>query len=352
MQDQEGYMRFSFLYSLKISSNFAAMEKIKFLIIRFSSIGDIVLTTPVVRNLKQQCEGAEIHYVTKKEYVYLLEHNPYIDKIHTLDKSLSALAEELRKEYFLYIIDLHNNLRTFRLKNKLRTSSFAFNKLNKEKWLMVNFKKNKLPDIHIVDRYMKTISFFIDENDMQGLDYFIPAKDEFDINKLPESHRNGYIAFAIGGQHFTKRMPESKIQSVCKLLKLPIVLLGDKNDAITAKEIEKNIGKKIYNACGKYNLNQSASLVKQSKLLITHDTGLMHIAAAFKKRIVSIWGNTIPEFGMYPYLSDKDSAIVQVENLKCRPCSKIGFKKCPKKHFKCMNNIDEGKLAELCNSKI
>ncbi len=323
------------------------MELVKFLIIRFSSIGDIVLTTPVVRNLKQQCEGAEIHYLTKLQYADLLRSNPYIDKIHTLDKSLSEVVAKLKDEHFHYVIDLHNNLRTLRVKNRLRTVSFSFNKLNKEKWMIVNLKINKLPDIHIVDRYMKTISYFIDENDMKGLDYFIPDADIVDINELPVSHRAGYIAFAIGAQHFTKRLLINKITAICKLANMPVILMGDKNDAIVGDEIAKQLGAKIYNACGKYNLNQSASIVEQSKLVISHDTGLMHIAAAFKKKIISIWGNTIPQFGMYPYLSDKKSAIVEVKNLKCRPCSKIGFNKCPKKHFKCMNNIDENEIRDF-----
>ena len=118
---------------------------------------------------------------------------------------------------------------------------------------------------------------------------------------------------------------------------------------IVAEKVVDEVGGKIYNACGKYNLNQSASLVKQAELLITHDTGLMHIAAAFKKKIISVWGNTIPEFGMYPYLPDKNSQIFEIDNLKCRPCSKIGYNKCPKDHFKCMNDIDEDKISELVN---
>ncbi len=326
------------------------MEIIKFLIIRFSSIGDIVLTTPVVRNLKEQCEGAEVHYLTKKQYQGILEHNPYIDKIHVLEGSLSELAIGLRQEHFHYVIDLHNNLRTSRVKLKLHTTSFKFNKLNKEKWLMVNFKKNTLPAIHIVDRYLKTVDFFIDKNDMKGLDFFIPEEDEVDLKNLPKTHQNSYIAFAIGAQHATKRLPDEKIISICKKINQPIILLGDKNDAVVAEKVVSAIGENIYNACGKYNLNQSASLVKQAQLVISHDTGLMHIAAAFKKQIISIWGNTIPEFGMYPYLSHEKSEILEVKDLKCRPCTKIGFGKCPKKHFKCMNDIDEERIVEICRS--
>ncbi len=325
------------------------MDIVKFLIIRFSSIGDIVLTTPVVRNLKEQCEGAEVHYLTKKQYKGILEHNPYVDKIHTLDRSLNELILELRNEHFHYVIDLHNNLRTSRVKLKLHTISFKFDKLNKEKWLMVNFKKNKLPDIHIVDRYLKTVDYFIDKNDVRGLDFFIPEEDEVKLTTLPKSHQNGYIAFAIGAQHATKRLPDEKITSICKKINQPIIILGDNNDAIVAEKVADVVGENIFNACGKFNLNQSASLVEQARLVISHDTGLMHIAAAFKKQIISIWGNTIPEFGMYPYLSHEKSEIIEVKDLKCRPCTKIGFGKCPKKHFKCMNDIDEERIVAICN---
>lgn len=327
------------------------MEIVKFLIIRFSSIGDIVLTTPVVRNLKQQCDGAEVHYLTKKKYKGILEHNPYVDKIHMLDDNFNDLILELRKEHFHYVIDLHNNLRTARVKLKLHTISFKFNKLNKEKWLMVNFKKNNLPDLHIVDRYLNTVDFFIEKNDLQGLDFFIPDEDEVSLTTLPQTHQNGYIAFAIGAQHATKRLPDEKIVSICRKINQPIILLGDKNDAAVAEKVHADVGENIYNACGKYNLNQSASLVKQAKIVISHDTGLMHIAAAFKKQIISVWGNTIPEFGMYPYLSGEKSEIIEVKKLNCRPCSKIGFNKCPKKHFKCMNDIDEERIVEIAESQ-
>jgi len=320
---------------------------VKFLIIRFSSIGDIVLTTPVVRNLKQQVDGAEVHYLTKKQYAGILETNPFVDKVHILDESFTELIPKLRAEYYHYIIDLHKNLRTLRVKSALRNASFSFNKINWEKWLIVNLKVNKLPELHIVDRYLETIKVFIEKNDLKGLDYFIPEKDELSITSLPANFQNGYIAFAIGAQHATKKLPTEKVISLCKKINNPIILLGDKNDSNIAEKVVEEVGDKIYNACGKFNLNQSASLVKQAELLITHDTGLMHIAAAFKKKIISVWGNTIPEFGMYPYLAGKGSEIIEVKGLDCRPCTKIGFNKCPKKHFKCMNDIDEEKIIKF-----
>lgn len=311
--------------------------KKKFLILRFSSIGDIVLTTPVVRCLKQQYTGAEIHYATKKQYKGILENNPYIDKLHLLENSDKQLIKQLKEESFDYVIDLHNNLRTFRIKLHLGVKSYSFNKLNFEKWLLVNFKINKLPEKHIVDRYLETLEAFEIINDNKGLDYFIPEKDIVEIKTLDLEPKN-YISFAIGGQHNTKKLPTEKIIEICQNQTQKVVLLGGKEDEKAGSEIQEKLGNRVINACGKYNLNQSASIVVQGNLLITHDTGLMHIGAAFKQKIVSIWGNTVPEFGMYPY--ETDYKIIENKNLACRPCSKIGYKKCPKGHFKCMTDLD------------
>ena len=142
----------------------------------------------------------------------------------------------------------------------------------------------------------------------------------------------------------SKKLPTEKIISICKKLNQPIIVLGGKEDAERGMEIENSVGTTIYNACGKYNLNQSASLIMQATKIITHDTGLMHVAAAFKKEIISVWGNTVPAFGFTPYLPAPTSKMIEVKNLSCRPCSKIGYEKCPKGHFKCMKDIDENEI--------
>ena len=321
------------------------MNKIKFLIIRFSSIGDIVLTTPVVRNLKQQVENAEIHYLTKPQFKPILENNPHVDKVHVL-KSLKETVNELKHEHFDYIIDLHRNIRTARFKNQLKIISFSFEKLNWEKWLLVNFKKNKMPDIHIVDRYLDTLKVFDIKNDNKGLDYFIPEKDEVDLSTISDELINGYVAVVVGAFHNTKKLTKEKIISICNKIDKQILLLGGPDNKDEAEEIKDAVGKNIFNTCGSYNINQSASLVKQANVILTPDTGLMHIASALGKKIISVWGNTVPEFGMYPYLPHQDSEIMEIKDLKCRPCSKIGFTECPKKHFKCINDLDEDYIAK------
>lgn len=331
------------------------MSTTKILVLRFSSIGDIVLTTPVVRALKTQIDNAEIHYCTKSNYASLVEPNPYIDKVVTLGDSLNALVNKLKEEKYDYVVDLHNNLRTRIIKLRLGAHSYTFDKLNKEKWLMVNMKINHLPNKHIVDRTLEAVKPLGVKGDNLGLDYFIPEKDEVPLEWLPETHQSEYVAYAIGAQHATKRLPLKRMIELCDKINKPIILLGGKEDAETGEQIraffERNdasehyeakleeLGKRalIYNGCGKFNLNQSASLVKQAKYVFTHDTGLMHIAAAFKKEVFSIWGNTIPMFGMYPYQTK--FTILENNKINCRPCSKIGYDKCPKGHFKCMNDI-------------
>jgi ADP-heptose:LPS heptosyltransferase len=312
-------------------------KKLKILIIRFSSIGDIVLTSPVIRCLKEQLKDIELHYLTKKAYETVLAGNPHIDKIHYFEKSLSNCIAELKKEKFNYVIDLHHNLRTFWIKTQLGVRSSSFDKLNRQKWLLVNFKMNTLPPIHIVDRYLQTVEFLGVKNDSKGLDYFLLKHYEID-ELLPQSHLK-YISVVIGAQHATKRLPVEKLTELCSKIEGPVVLLGGPEDKERGEEIANKAGIHVFNGCGRFKLEESAFLISRSEKVISHDTGLMHIAAAFNKPIISVWGNTVPEFGMYPYKTDY-SHIIEVKGLNCRPCSKIGFNSCPKGHFKCMNLID------------
>lgn len=254
--------------------------------------------------------------------------------------------DDLAKEKFDLIIDLHNNLRTFLIKNNLNIASSSFRKINFQKWLMVKFKINRLPDKHIVDRYLETASELGIVNDGLGSDFFIHENDQVQINSLPQVFQHGYIAVVIGALHFTKKLPNEKIIELCRQINRPVILIGGKEDFENGEFISAS-GENILNACGKYSIGQSASLLQQSIKVFTHDTGMMHIAAAFKKDIISVWGNTIPEFGMYPYYGNQrnleqqriENKILEMKGLYCRPCSKIGFEKCPQGHFKCMMEI-------------
>lgn len=299
-------------------------EKTKILFIRFSSIGDVLLTTPVVRCVKEQIYGGcEIHYLIKKTFLPVIENNIFIDKIHVLQDNEKVLIEELKKEDFHYIIDLHKNLRSHYFRKKLKVLTFTFNKLNIQKWILVNFKIDLLPDIHIVDRYFEAVKHFDIKNDGKGLDFFIPENEEIDVKVrfgiLPDT----YVAFAIGGAHEGKKLPLHKIIKLCSLIKRPVILIGGREDAEVGKKISESSAH-VINACGELTLNGSASLLKQSRLVLSHDSGMMHLASVFKKKIISVWGATVPKFGMYPYKAHPDSVLIQADHLKFRPTSKLG----------------------------
>lgn len=326
----------------------------KFLIIRFSSIGDIVLTTPVVRCLKRQVDGAEVHFLTRSAFQDILSANPYIDKLHLVTDSVNEVLPALQQEQFDHIIDLHHNLRSLRVKLALGRPARSFHKLNVEKWLLTALKVNRLPDTHIVDRYMQTVHPFGVHNDGAGLDHFIPPDALVAETDIPASHWAGYVAVVIGAAHATKQLPEHKISELCLSLPYPLILLGGGGEQQRGERIASADPARIYNACGKFKLQESADLIRRARLVISHDTGLMHIAAAYKKPIISIWGNTIPQFGMYPYYGEnflshqpkKQHVTAQVDGLACRPCSKIGYRRCPRGHFRCMEAQDISMIAD------
>ncbi len=319
----------------------------KILIIRFSSIGDIVLTTPVIRCLKQQVAGVEVHFLTKASFASLISPNPYIDKVMMLGSSWDLMIHQLQEEAYDHIIDLHHNLRTLRIKKALKgVPSTSFHKLNIRKWLLTACKINRMPPVHIVDRYLDTVARLGVVNDGKGLDHFIPEAAHITADDIPLSHGFGFVGVVIGAALNTKKLPLHKLKELCASIPYPIILLGGPEDREAGNEIAATDSIKIYNACGKFSIHESAALVRLAKYIVTHDTGLMHIAAAFKKPMISIWGNTVPEFGMTPYYGDEavPHYMSEVKGLSCRPCSKIGYNKCPKGHFKCMEMQEIGPM--------
>jgi heptosyltransferase-2 len=278
----------------------------------------------------------------------LLVNDPYIDKLHYLEDDLDAVIKELKKEKFDHVIDLHNNLRTMRVKKALKVNSYAFPKLNIQKWLLTNFKVDVMPDKSIVERYFEAVKPLGVHNDGKGLDYFLPQDKRVKNTDIPMSHWGGYVGCVIGGSYNTKKLPNDQWKKFCATVPYPVILLGGPEDRHDGNEIAEQDPIKIYNSCGKFNLNESAELVAHARVVISNDTGLMHVAAAFQKPIISLWGNTSPEMGMFPYygynnLKDRitpQSVIMENNGLGCHPCSKIGFNKCPKGHFKCMKDLD------------
>ena len=292
-------------------------HSLKVLVVRFSSIGDIVLTSPIVRVLKKQ-KNAKIHFLTKSQYSSIVVNNLYIDKVITIHKSLNEIKEDLIKENYDFVIDLHNNIRSHGLR-LLNVPIKRYSKSNFKKLIYMYTGKNFLNNEHVVDRYFKATSFLDLNNDGKGLDFFINKKDEvdFDINQK-------FISWCIGASKEQKKLAVDQICYVANKLNLPIVLLGGMEEFNKANQIINQCSQnKIYNYCGNISINQSAYLIKHSQFLLSNDTGLMHIGAALNKKINSFWGCTKPDLGFYPY-TKKSNSLMIISELSKRQCSKHG----------------------------
>jgi len=311
----------------------------------------MVLTTPVIRAIANRFPEADIHYLTKIEHYEVIKGHPLIKRIHLVNKSGKEPMAALQAECFDYIIDLHHNLRSRQFKWFLSGKKFSFGKLNIEKWLRVRCGINILPRVHIVERYLETLGPLGIATSPLPLEYFIPKVDQIDVRHLFEKDNQSnvgpfnqtlhapYGVYALGGHHATKRLPTDLIIELCHSIRSPLILLGSKGDQETAERvIRESNNPNLHSFCGRFNINQSADVVRQARVLITHDSVMMHIGAAFARPTLALWGNTIPEFGMFAWqpMYPQNVHNFEITPLRCRPCSKIGFDACPKGHFKCM----------------
>ncbi len=311
----------------------------KFLVIRLSSIGDIVLTTPVLRSIKKASPEAEIHFLVKKRFEEVLKYNPYIDKLIPFEKNLKQYIRQFRKEKYDYILDLHKNIRSFLIRSALNVPGVVFKKRNFQKYLITKLHKKK-PVEHVVIRYLEVLQKINIPADYEGgLDFFLPSEAENQAREMliQNFSFSPVLGIVLGGTYKTKKwLPEYYI-TLLNRIGMPVVLLGGKSELAEARYIMENLSVPCLNVVGKTSLIQSAALLKHCEKVISHDTGLMHIAAAFEKPILSIWGNTSPLFGMFPYKTKY--IVAENEELECHPCSKLGFSECPKKHFKCIREL-------------
>lgn len=327
-----------------IASKYKFIKKI--LVIRFSSIGDIVLTSPVIRVLKNQL-NAEIHFVSKGPFKSIMEFNPHIAKTWVYSKEDNRLIQNLKDEKFDLVLDLQKNISSKKICSSLAIKNISFDKKNVKKWFYVNFKYPPLNIPHLVDRYFEATSELGIKNDGKGLEFHIDPSIE---NSTKEKD---YLCIALGAAHQTKQIPISILSQICEQVKMKVYLLGGQGDAAKGKELASQFDH-VHNVAGTCSLQQSAAILRDSKLLLTGDTGLMHMAVGLSIPTLVLWGNTTPEFGMYPYYGDEKvySFNHEVKNLSCRPCSKLGKTSCPKGHFKCMKNQNIELIVEQIRSFI
>lgn len=310
----------------------------KILVIRLSSIGDIVLTSPVIRCLKNQT-GACVHYLVKPEFKSLLENSPYIDKLHLLNTRLKFTIDEIKRENFDYLIDLHNNIRTIILKKSIRIKSLTYSKQSFKRFLHINLS-SKIKLNHVVNNYFLALTSINVKNDNKGLDYFFSTQP-VDLAVEPK-----YICWSVGASHQNKMLSIETIVSICNEIDLPIYLIGGKKEiGIGEKIIFQTKNKYVRNFCGKADLNLSAKIINKCSLLLTNDTGMMHIGAALRRKIISFWGCTKPSQGFRPYLDFPDSVEI-IYSPHSRPCSKHG-KYCKNSVSGCVKKIKPERVVKV-----
>lgn len=209
---------------------------------------------------------------------------------------------------------------------------------------MVNLKVDLLPQKHLVERYFASLEPKGIHYDGLGLDYFLPDLIKEQSSALIPT--KPFITIALGAAHATKQIPIAGIREICSQIDAPIVLLGGPKEKSLGDEISASFAH-VVNTCGQFSLAESAFAVQKSRILVTPDTGMMHIGAALRKKMIVVWGNTIPQFGMYSFYPNGFNLATnyEVNGLNCRPCSKIGFKACPYGHFRCMLEQEYHRMA-------
>ncbi|PID61122.1 MAG: hypothetical protein CR986_03190 [Ignavibacteriae bacterium] len=306
----------------------------KILIIRLSSLGDILLTTPVIRSLKKILPNASIDFLVRKEFKDVVKHNIYLNNLFILERNYknSKLKNKINNEKYDLIIDLQNNIRTNRLISKAH-KIVKYKKSHVKKFFLVKFKLNNFKEIKsIPELYAQAVPNF--KLDNEGLELFLPKNITAKIK-----YEDNVIGFCPGSKHKTKMWLKEYFIELGKMLAAKgykIALFGGKDD----KEICKSISDRIVNSIDLSNDNNLYDLavnMKNCRTVICNDSGLMHTALSVKTPIIAIFGSTVKEFGFFPYKGK--SLILENNSLNCRPCSHIGLSECPKTHFKCMKEI-------------
>ncbi len=329
----------------------------KILVIRLSSMGDVILTTSFIRQLKNRFQRAEIDFCVAGPFSEILKFNPHIANIVEYNKNNSinninlqkkALRDKNQGKKYGLIIDLQKNFRSCHFRMGLGENILKVNKNRLKKIALVKFKKNLYGDIALIpDIYSLAAQPAGVATDGKGLELWLEkdaAAGEYLplIEKPDNTHRNR-IAIAPGAFHYTKRWPAEKFAKLIRELKnkykSEIILVGGVKDSDLCKMIIEKSGVDAEDLSGATSILESAGIIDECRLLITNDTGVMHIAAARQVPVAAIFGSTVREFGFTPYRVKHE--IIE-KNIPCRPCTHTGRAECPLGHFNCMNLISVG----------
>ena len=326
-------------------TSLAAVKNI--LVVRLSSIGDIILTTPVLEQLRNAFPLARIDYCTRRQFVPLLASNPLLSSVYTPENISDAGHYDL-------VVDLQNNARSRSMVRGLKSGTVRrYRKQNWKKVLLVRFKMNLYGDAYrsVVERYQAALHGVVPAVDAPCALYPSTEERNFAAGVVDEDGVP-VLAVCFGANHFTKRYPAERFASVISMvtaaMPVRVLLLGGKEDLSESEKIlaalPESSRMSVRTLVGTTSLMQSAALLERSDVVLCNDTGLMHMASAFGKRLFVLFGSSAKEFGFLPWQTAFE--LFETEGLSCRPCSHIGRASCPEGHFRCMNDIKAERIAE------
>jgi heptosyltransferase-2 len=333
----------------------------RILVIRLSSIGDVILMTPLLRALRRRIPAAQIDVVIKVAHADLLRLHPSINHLFELKPELGSaglreLGKRLRERHYDVVLDVHKNFRSLFLTRAaqaplvLRHKKFLF-----RRWLLVNTKLNLMRNLPpIRQRYIDAAAELgvVDDGAPAEI-YWSAAEEKAAEAELQSRGWNGkmpLVALAPGAGFYTKRWPVENFAEVANALSQRgffVVILGGQQDQELAEEIQRGLRNKCASLAGQTSLLVTAAILKKCRGLIANDSGLMHMAEAVGIPLIAIFGSTTRELGFFPQL--KSSRVLENKNLRCRPCSHLGKAKCPKGHFLCMRAIMPEQVIDALN---
>lgn len=328
----------------------------KILIIRLSSIGDIVLASPLIRAIRAKHPAAQIDFLVKSEFAELVKFSHHLSGVIELRsadrRELKDLKKRIRDEHYDVILDIHNSLRS----RYLRMFSGArvvcvVNKRVAARFFLVKSKLNFYDRIvPVAERYLESAARIGVTDDRRGLELFIPDETMFAVSSALGKYRferyDTVIGFAPAAKHYTKRWPQERFVELGKLYakdrKAKILIFGGKEDVEYCGDIAQMIntasGSGVAETfAGRFSLLETAAALDFCDVVVCNDTGVMHLGAARQRKVVAVFGSTVREFGFFPY--GTESMVLESKGLPCRPCSHIGLEQCPKGHFNCMKNV-------------
>ncbi len=333
-----------------------------------SSIGDIILTSPVVRQLRRNFPEAQIDYLVRKEYAAVIKHNPHLSNVIEFDAKGEDHALQLMRQYiqdaeYDLILDLHRNIRSKYLRRFLNHPRiYKISKNQVPRFLLVNtglnlYKQLNPYPLSVAAKYLRAgKSVGLDPSDLK-LDVYLPEETQKKGEQIWQRlHDEGArVVIAPGARHYTKCWPAAYYARLIELIHQEFgwtsVLVGGPDEAEMAASIENRAGEQIVDSlAGRISLLETFAIIQESLLFISNDSGLMHVAAAYQKPQIAIFGSTTRELGFFPV--NENATIVENNSLNCRPCTHIGKSACPREHFKCMLEVTPEEVFSALQQKV